>query len=148
MWEHSVESAVNLFSDAPGVKVVPHHDTASFIFDDTVLVRFKKASIQLHTSNVPTFLSSLFHRHESDLFGYEGLHRVELAHVWNRFETGLDWIGVVARERDRVLWHFELDAGGAVIEGLPQPKPLLPAGDRVVRPIAPPTEETRDQERE
>ncbi len=64
MWEHSVNNAAGAFDGADGARVIPHHDTASFVFDDTVLLRFKKASIQLHTANYPTFLASLFHRHD------------------------------------------------------------------------------------
>ncbi len=146
MWEHSVDNAAGALIDDKGVQVVPHHDTASIIFDDLVLLRFKKASIQLYTANFPTYLSTLFHRHQVDLFGYEGLQRVELAHVFNRFATALDWIGVVAREGRRILWYFELGSpGGSVVEDFPILKPLAPAGDRVLHPIKP-EEETSDHE--
>ena len=145
MWEHSVQTAIDVLTDMPGVRVITHHDTASFLFDDTVLVRLKKASLQLHTSNYPTFLAQLFHQHGSDLFGHDGHHRVEVVHVFNRFETALDWIGVVAREKKRVLWQFEFGAGGADIAELQPPKPLLPAGDRVLRPVKPAEEETGKQ---
>lgn len=146
MWEHSVNNAVIALESDTGVKVIPHNDTSSFIFDDTVLVRFKKASIQLHTSNYPTLLARQYHRHDRDLLGFEGHHRVEIAHVLNRFGTELDWIGVVAREKDQILWKFGLGAGGAVIETLPLPKPMAPAGDRVLRPTPPSTEEISEKE--
>lgn len=148
MWEHSVNNAASLLESDSGVRVVPHHDTSSFIFDDIVLARFKKASIQLHTHNYPTLLATLFHQHDRDLLDFEGHHRVEIAHVFNTFETGLDWIGVVARERKRVLWHFELEVAGAVVESLPLRQPAAPAGDRVLRPTAPSTEETSEKETE
>jgi hypothetical protein len=146
MWEHSVDNVVGALADDKGVRVVRHYDTTSIIFDDTVLLRCKKASIQLYTANFPTPLARAFHRHKADLFGYAGLQRVELAHVFNRFETNLDWIGIVARERRNILWHFELGAsGGAAVVDLPFPKPLAPAGDRVLRLIKP-EEKPRDQE--
>ena len=44
---------------------------------DTVLMRMKKADLQLRTKNYPTAQATLFHAHESDLFGYSGLQRVE-----------------------------------------------------------------------
>ncbi len=65
--------------------------------------------------------------------------------MFNRFETGLDWIGVVAREENCVLWHFELRDDGEVIEKLPLPKPVSPAADRVLRPTKPAVEETHDK---
>jgi hypothetical protein len=130
------------------VRVVNHYDTTSIIFDDTVLLRCKKASIELYTANYPTPLAESFHRHNSDLFGYHGLQRVELAHVFNRFETDLEWVGIVAREKRKILWNFELGAPGeTVVEGLPFPKPIAPAGDRVLRPIKP-EEKARDEEGE
>ncbi len=49
---------------------------------------------------------------------------------------------------NRVLWHFELEVVGAVIESLPLRQPAAPAGDRVLRPAAPPTEETSEKETE
>ena len=27
----------------------------------------------------------------------------------DRYETSIDWIGIVARDDDRPLWHFELN---------------------------------------
>jgi hypothetical protein len=146
MWEHSVESAISALGDLPGVRVISHHDTASFLFDDIVLLRFKKASLELRTSNYPTFLAQLFHQHENDLFGHQGFHRVELVHVFNRFETGLDWIGVVAREKRRVLWKLELGSGGANVMELRPQKPLSPAGDRVLRPVKPAEDESVDKD--
>lgn len=150
MWEYSVNNAVAALADDPGIRVIRHHDTSSLVLDNLVLVRFKKASIQLHTSNYPTLLARLFHRHESDLFGFNGHHRVEIAHVLNQFETGLIWIGVVARERKNILWRYELRSGGADIQSLPLPLPKhpAPAADRVLRPIKPEGDEARDEESE
>jgi hypothetical protein len=145
MWEQSVDNLIAAFADDKDAKVLPHRDTASIIFDKTVLLRCKKASIQLFTKNYPTPLAVSFHIHEADLFGYYGLQRVELAHVFNRFETALDWIGVVARSRRKILWYFPLDESGAgSVEGLPLPEPDAPAGDRVLRPIKP--EDTKPEE--
>jgi hypothetical protein len=103
VWEHSVDNLVSAFDGDRGVKVVRHYDTASIIFDQILLLRCKKANIQLHTRNYPTLLARMFHEHQSDLFGFEGLHRVELAHVFNKFETDMDWVGIVARENKKVL---------------------------------------------
>lgn len=144
MWEHSVDNAVTAFEGAPGVNVVSQNDTYSFIFDDAVLLRFKKANIQLISSNYPTLSARLFHRHEPDLFGHEGLHRVEVAHVFNQFESRLDWIGVVAREGKEVLWDFELRSGGGVVETLRTPAPSSPAADRVLRPVKPDADEASE----
>lgn len=117
MWEHSVKNAIEALAE--DAIVLPHNDTVSMIFGDKLLVRAKKADLELKSRNYPTPLAQLFHEPEADLFGYEGLQRVELVYVLNRFETAIDWIGIVARERDAVIWHFELEDDAASVETLP-----------------------------
>lgn len=145
MWEHSVDNAVKAMDGDRGLKVIAHQDTTSFLFDDAVLLRFKRAGLSLMTRNYPTALANLFHRHERDLFGFDGHHRVEIVHVFNRFQTELDWIGVVAREKSQVLWEFELRRGGATVVQLPAAERPAPAADTVLRPIKP-TSEQQDAE--
>lgn len=112
-WEFAVDKFIELSQSDPGLHVQEHHDTVSFIFDQEILVRFKKADIGLHSSNYPTPTAELFHEHTADLFGFTGLQRVEAAYVPNRFDTGIIWTGIVAREGHRELWHLELTAPAA-----------------------------------
>jgi hypothetical protein len=42
------------------------------------------------------------------MFGFTGLQRVEAVYVPNRFDTGIIWTGIVARDGPVELWHFEL----------------------------------------
>lgn len=107
-WEEAVGKLIELTVDDLGLHIVEHHDTISFIFDDDVLVRLKKANISLQTSNYPTQLALDFDEPELDLFGFSGLQRVEAVYIPNRFDTDILWIGVVARDGDADLWHFEL----------------------------------------
>ena len=100
VWEHWVAGLIDVFSDDPGVFVLEHHDTISFIFDDSVLARAKRADRSLRTSNAQTELSDLFHDHGEDLFEYTGLQRVELVYVPDRFAKHPDWVGVVSRDGD------------------------------------------------
>ena len=86
-WPVSMCSTISLLADDPGCKPVPHDDTFSFVFDQLVLVRLKKADIELKTKNYPMFLASLFHVHDATLPGFEDLHRVEAAYVLNQFQT-------------------------------------------------------------
>ena len=107
----------------PGVHIQRHLDTISFVFDDVVLLRIKKANLELKTSNYPTELAGLFYQHQTDLFGFPGVQRVEAAYVLNRFETEVDWVGIVAWNAHRQLWHFELPEPQTVtpISSLQQP---------------------------
>lgn len=102
------------------MKIISHHDTVSFIFDDSVLLRFKKADIALRTSNVSTELADLFDDHTMDLFGHRGLQRVEVVYVLNKFETEIIWTGVVATDCGSYLWDLEL---APLIADMPIPFP-------------------------
>lgn len=148
MWEYSVQAVIDVLQDDREIRAIPHHDTVSFIINDQVLLRLKKADNQLATRNYPTPLAGLFHRHERDLFGHEGHQRVELVHVFNPLQTDVIWIGIVARDdRRNVLWEHELRSGGAAVVPLPIPPRPAPAADTVLRPSQPGVEK-REQEEE
>jgi hypothetical protein len=106
-WEAAVDKLVELTQDDPALRVLEHNDTVSFIFDDAVLVRLKKADMGLQSSNYPTPTAELFHEHQADLFGYAGIQRVEAVYIPSRFENEILWSGVVARDGRAELWHFE-----------------------------------------
>lgn len=108
IWENAVEKLIELLDGDTGVYITRHYDTISFIFDNAVLVRLKKADIALRTSNILTPQAELFHQHDVDIFGFTGLQRVEAVYVPNRFDTGIVWTGIVARENNLHLWEHEL----------------------------------------
>ncbi len=147
VWEHSVQNAITALDGDAGFKLVPHDDTYSFVFEQSVLVRVKKADLELRSSNYPTMLANLFHVHEADLPGLEDLQRVEAAYVLNQFQTKIDWIGIVARQKKQTLWSFELEGGG-VVERLPIPDRRGTAAEEVVKPKAPLAEPKREDESE
>ncbi|HEX8534645.1 MAG TPA: hypothetical protein VF662_10790 [Allosphingosinicella sp.] len=147
MWEYSVQGVIAALQEDRDIRAVPHHDTVSFIIQDKVLMRLKKADNQLVTKNYPTPLAGLFHRHERDLFGHQGHQRVELVHVFNPLQTNLLWIGLVARDEKRnVLWEHELRSGGATILELPTAPRPAPAADTVLRPTKPEIEKREKEE--
>lgn len=131
-WELAVDRLIELTQGDPGLYVHEHHDTVSFIFDDAVLVRLKKADMGLHSSNYPTPLAQLFHEHEADLFGFAGLQRVEAVYIPNSFDTDIIWTGIVARDRHVRLWHFEL-AAPAIAPVVPLPQPAQPTADDLAK---------------
>lgn len=122
VWEGSRQRFQELMFDDPDCAIIPHHDTFSYVLDDSLLLRFKKANVTLQTNNYPTPLHGLFDEHDEDLFGYNGLQRVEAVYVLDRFETKMVWAGIVAFDRGRHLWHFELPDEG-VVAGAITPKP-------------------------
>ena len=137
VWEHTIQNAVSRFEENPGVLVRPENDTYSFVFDETVKLRFKKANPKLFSSNYPTQLSLQFHTHDSDLFGHKGLHRAEVLHVFDQTESKLDWVGVVGRNGNTILWSFELPFDSGVVKPFPVAPMLPPAAERVLRVVEP-----------
>lgn len=123
VWEATVEKAIELFAGDRGVHIDDRFDTVSFIFDATVLLRFKKADTKLYTSNYPTPMAELFHDAEPDLFGYAGEQRVEAVYVLNQYDTDIVWTGIVARDGDNVIWSFEFGEGA-------KPMVLRPAAEK------------------
>jgi hypothetical protein len=133
-WENAVENTISGFADDAGIVPVPQDDTVSFVVEDQVLLRVKKADLQLQTRNYPTPQAQLFHDHEVDLFGHPGLQRVEAVWVPDQFESELEYIGIVAKEKNNVLWQFELGAEEAEIIPFPAtPAPVAPAAERVMK---------------
>lgn len=136
MWEATIDRVVGGLQDDAGVRIGSHYDTRSFIFDDSVLCCFKKGDVAWFSRNYPTQLALAFHEHREDLFGHLGLTRVEVVHVLNRHQTGVESVAVVARNRRRVLRWYELgiEAAGAA--------PVLPFIPPELPPTAPrPTRE-------
>jgi hypothetical protein len=145
IWEYSVENAIKGMETDQGVKAIPHDDTVSLVFDQKVLLRFKKADMELRSRNYPTALANLFHKHEEQLPGFDNLHRVEAAYVLNQFQTRIDWIGIVARERKRHLWNWEIDAGGVVADFPVQDRKGTAADEVIRRPTLVPLRENENE---
>jgi hypothetical protein len=131
-WENAVNKLIELVADDSDCMVIRHHDTVSFIFEDAVLVRLKKADMALRTSNYPTDLAQLFHEHCQDLFGFNGHQRVEAVYIPNRFDTGIVWAGIVAREKKVHLWHFELTEP-VLVPVTTLPVPAMPPAETLAR---------------
>ncbi len=135
VWEYAVQNAVESLDGDYGVQVINRNDTVSFVFDELVLLRFKKASLELHTRNYPTKTAMLFHDHQFDIFGFPGVQRVEAAYVPNQFQSRIDWIGIVARSHDKVIWRFELDGHmDGVGQIVPAQEEAIPASKSVLKP--------------
>ncbi|MBV1701064.1 MAG: hypothetical protein KGQ46_04515 [Hyphomicrobiales bacterium] len=120
-WEEAIRELSAIASEDAGFVVIEHRDTVSFILENSVLFRFKHADLALGTANYPTPEATSFDDHENDLYGFAGLQRVELCHVFNEFETEIIWIGITARNMGRHLWKLELSDLGISI-----PAPELP----------------------
>lgn len=114
VWEEVVGRLAAFTAKDDGITLVEHKDTVSLIVDDEVLLRLKHANTALITQNYPTDEAQAFDDHDLDLYGFEGLQRVNLCYVVDQFERELIWIGIKASLNGKFLWKIELDGAGAV----------------------------------
>lgn len=119
VWERMVDRALDDLYDQEGVQVLEKDDTVSLIFDEKLFLRFKKGSNKKLSSNYPTQLALSYHKHDRDLFGFEGVQRGEIIYVLNNRETEVEGVYVVAREGEKVIWDFEITGSIDNIQALP-----------------------------
>lgn len=118
VWEYVINEFGTLADGDASFNAVFHRDTASFMLDDAVLFRFKRADLSLSTANYPTTEAVAFDDHSVDLYGYKGLQRVELCYVLSEFETEVVWVGISARSNGEFLWKIEITSDGIVVDDI------------------------------
>jgi hypothetical protein len=102
------------------------YETAVFLVDKSVLVRFKKGNDQGLSRNIPTQAALAFNDPQEKLFDLPDVWRVDVVYTLNRFETQISDILVVARNGDDVLWSYSIYSGTADIAPVITINPLLP----------------------
>jgi len=108
VFERIVEGALEHLSFDARIHIEEKHESVTFLVDDTVLFRFKKANEQGMSSNYPTQLAMAYHDHEQDLFGLPEVQRVEVTYVLNQLQTEVDRILVVGRLKNAVSWQYDI----------------------------------------
>lgn len=106
-----VQEAVRVWSDNDRVRVIEKDETAKFVFDDLVVGRFKKADDRGLGSNIPTQATLSFTEQQQELPGIPNVHKVEVLYTLNRLHTQIERLDVVARDRDIVLWSYQIEPG-------------------------------------
>jgi len=115
------------------VKVVDETQTVKFIFDGSVIGRFKKANDDNLGRNIPTQAFLDFADPQQSLPGFPP-HAAKVEFTWtvDDLGTSIDHVMVSARDGDRLLWCYEIDDTGESSAGiftLPI-KPVDPDTDR------------------
>lgn len=108
-----------------GVDVKKRCETAAFVLANARLVaRVKKGNQDGLCSNAETNASLLFEDPQESLEGLDlpDVWKVDVAYVLNTLATKIEKILVVARDRDAIIWDFEIysaEAAGAPVPTLP-----------------------------
>lgn len=134
LWEQIIGKAHSALLALPSIHVIEGIGTMTFLVQDQVLFRFKKADDAGRTANVATQAAIDFHDHDKDLLGLPEIQRVEVVYKLNKLETAIQDICVVARVGANVAWEYSLVDAGDVIAPLPmpEPEPVRPAAKVVM----------------
>ena len=132
-----VRRAKEEFSDHPRVRVIVRDETAKFIFDDKVLVRFKKADASGLGSNIQTQAVLQFVEQQQELPGLPDVQKVEVLYHLNGLQTQIDHVMVVARDGDRQIWEYPIaaeDTTQTAMFPVTQEEPLRGAKIKIRKP--------------
>lgn len=138
MWEEMIHLAHQAFLDDPRVQIVPRHETFLFVLDGTLVFRFKKGNRDNMACNIATQSTLAFVDPQRELDGIPEASRVDILYIPNKLETAIADVRVVARDGDRVAWHFSL-LGDADVVPMPMPETPVEQGERrsLIRPKGP-----------
>ena len=143
--------AIAEFGDDPSVNVKIEPQTIKLFFKGAVYARFKKGDENRLGQNIETQTVLAFIDQNETLPGLPP-ETVKVEFIWlaNELQTRLEHVLVVARDKDTLLWDYELEPAGEDV-GLVIPFPVqVPVvadaeDEGLVKPKAPSTEETSEE---
>jgi hypothetical protein len=141
--------AVKEFAGDASVHLELEAQTIKLFFKGGVCARFKKGDENKLGQNQPTQASLAFEYADGQLPGFPPeTAKVEFIWVANEINTRLEHVLVVARDGDKLLWDYEIeaDASGAVIPFTPAPTPDAPDAGALITPK--PLEVKKPEEKE
>lgn len=133
VWDRMIDRALDLFARFKEIKVVTYQNqTYSFIINDSVLFRFKKGNPKGLSQNYPTQLALAFHDHAQKLL-FKGIEysRVEIVYILNELETQIKNIQVIARNKNQILWGYNIQKPQNNIDELPIKTQLQPTSSQI-----------------
>jgi len=145
--------AVSEFGAEPSVNVRIEPQTVKFIFKAAVLARFKKGDDNGLGQNTPTQAALAF-ADPDGVFPDLPPETAKVEFIWrpNEIQTSLGLVLVVARDNDRLLWHYEIEpsepgSGSGTIIPFPTP-PTSPDGSEsepLVKPKKPDIKKSEEE---
>ena len=135
VWDRMIDRALEVLPSKPGIRIMYHYQTVSFVVDDKVLFRFKKGDEKGLSRNFPTQLALAYHDHSTNigLFGPVELLRVQVVYVLNHLETDIQDVLVIGRNGSKVVWTYGIMPRFDAIEELPRTPIHRTSPDQLVR---------------
>ena len=145
--------AVAEFAANSAVHIEIEPQTIKLFFKSSVCARFKKGDENGLGQNIPTQAALAFEVADAMLPGFPPeTSKVEFIWLTNDINTRLEHVLVVARDREALLWDYEIEetpsADTGTIIPFPEPPtpPAPPEGDDLVKPKKPEIKKPRENE--
>lgn len=106
VFDFMAQRAIAAWENDNTVRVIRQDETAKFVIDNKVMLRFKKADGRGLGSNIPTQATMNFECQQYEMPGIPNVHKVEVVYVLNPFQTQIDRLMIVARDGDERLWDY------------------------------------------
>ncbi len=126
------------------------NQTFKILFDQKLLVRFKKANGKGLGSNVWTQAVFNFCNAQEEIPGMPGVEKVEVVYALNPLNTAIEKVFVQARDGKVRLWSYEIgDGKNTGVVPLPQRQPPKPpaSADDLVTPRKPKRDDKKSDDK-
>ena len=147
IFEYLVNHLTEEFESDQNARFEWGDETFRLIFDEKLLIRFKKATKNGVGSSIPTQAEIDFCNPQLDLPGMPGVQKVEISYKLNATGTAVDRINVAARDQDKPLWAYPLsgsgETGSADVITFSPTQPPVPSIDEMVKPRRAKSDEKR-----
>ena len=111
--------------------------TIKLIFQGILVARFKKGDGNKLSQNIATQAALAFANPEGEIPGLPQATKVEFIWLANEIQTQLEHVLVVARDKNRLLWDYEIESredGSAVVPLPAAPPPGDLDDEELVKP--------------
>ncbi len=134
VWDFMRTEALKFAECHDAIQPIEASQSLFLIIDDKVMIRFKKGEGQGLSRNLVLKGGQTYSYHDPqlNLFGTD-LPRLEIVYVLSRVETKVAEILTVARQRDDILWAYEIPAVTPTATATPIPQATPDSLDSVVR---------------
>lgn len=129
IFDHIIRHALLEFDGdgASSVKALRESQSVKFLFQNSVVARFKKGNTRGVGSNIETQAVLDYVDPQSAFAGLPEIHKVEIVYQLNILGTDFAEVAVVARDRRTRIWAYPLTSrpSADIIPLPPRPAPIL-----------------------
>jgi len=133
IWERFITRAKKSLDAKPNVQIIEKNQTALFVFDNRVALRFKFADKNGISRNFPTQLALDFNDPQVDIIGIPDVIRTDFVYVLNSLKSDIEKLMIVKRNGKNIEWAYSIGTSLATVYPIPTSTPALPPVEDTVR---------------